>query len=259
MKQKLQDNLKRVRHRIEEACVRAGRRPDGVKLVVVTKVVSQEIIELLVELGVTDLGESRPQELCRRAAATSEWLSRQALDPFCSTVPPATAPKWHLIGHLQRNKVRTVLPWLHSIHSVDTLRLAEEIDNQSCELDKVTPVMLEVNVSGEKQKHGVPVAAAVHMADLFEGMRNVRICGLMTMAPLTDDQGAIRSVFERLKELFDEARAEGTVGKHFAHLSMGMSNDFELAIEAGATHVRIGSAVFQGIPRMAEPVETVEQ
>lgn len=254
MKRKLQDNLKRVRHRMEEACARAGRSPNSVTLVVVTKSAGLDIIRQLVELGVADLGESRPQELSRRAAATSEWLGRQALSP-ASSLPPDAGPRWHQVGHLQRNKVKLVLPWANLIHSVDTLRLAEEIDAQSGRAGRVTPVMLEVNASGEPNKHGVPVAATLHMAELLETLKNIRLCGLMTMAPLTDDESTIRTVFERLKELLDEARTEGIVGKQFTDLSMGMTNDFEYAIESGATHVRIGSAIFEGLQ---QPVGTVE-
>ncbi len=299
MKRKLQDNLKRVRHRIEEACARVGRAPNSVTLVVVTKSASLDIIRQLVELGVADLGESRPQELSRRAAATAEWLGRQARSPAWGATgglpsdtgvdrygtsdtgvdrytpasaragklpvapvpvapassPPEAGPRWHQVGHLQRNKVKLVLPWAHLIHSVDTLRLAEEIDAQSARADRITPVMLEVNASGESNKHGVPVAATLHMAELLETLRNIRLCGLMTMAPLTDDEGRIRSTFERLQELLAEARAEGIVGKQFTDLSMGMTNDFEYAVEAGATHVRIGSAIFEGIQ---QPVSTVQ-
>jgi len=246
MRRKLQDNLKRVRHRIEEACVRAGRPPKRVTLVVVTKYVSLDVIRQLVELGVSDLGESRPQELSRRAAATAEWLSRQARHPS-SPLSPNASPAWHQVGHLQRNKVKLVLPWAKIIHSVDTLRLAEEIDEQSGRAGRVTPVMIEVNAGNEPTKHGVPVAAALHLAELVATLKNIRLCGLMTMAPLTDDEARLRTVFQRMRELFDEAREGGVGGADFTSLSMGMTNDFEYAIEAGATHVRIGSAIFEGI------------
>lgn len=255
MRRKLQDNVKHVRQRIEDACARAHRSPQSVTLVGVTKTVALDVIRQLVDLGLRDLGESRPQELARRAAATWEWLNRARDHRFEAE---AIAPRWHLIGHLQRNKVRTILPWVTLIHSIDTLRLAEEIDNQSRQAERVTPVLLEVNVSGEAQKHGVATPAALHLAEMLTSLKNLRLCGLMVMAPLTDDVSVIRRVFERARELFDEARGAGIGGKAFTELSMGMSQDFEHAIEFGATMVRIGGALLEGIDQVPEPEESEE-
>ncbi|RJP35927.1 MAG: YggS family pyridoxal phosphate-dependent enzyme [Phycisphaerales bacterium] len=246
MKHQLRSNVDRVMERIHAACDRAGRRRDQVRVVIVTKYVALDVIRSLLEMGWRDLGESRPQELCRRAAATREWVERQIHNP-ANTLTLDDLPRWHLVGHLQRNKVKPVLKWAHVIHSVDTLRLAEEINAQSVEAAVTTDVLLEVNVAGEAHKHGVAVAAAVHLAEMIATLKRVRLCGLMAMAPLTDDPAPIRRVFERTGELFDEIRHEGIGGDDFTELSMGMTNDFEHAIEFGATLLRIGSAFFEGI------------
>ena len=156
-------------------------------------------------------------------------------------------PIWHMIGHLQRNKVKTVLPWVDLTHSVDTLRLAEEINTFSAKNDRVTPILLQVNATGEANKHGVAVAAATHVCEQLETLPAIELCGLMAMGPLTDDRDAISRTFWRIRELFDEITGGRICGPKFTCLSMGMSNDFDLAIEAGATHVRVGSALFEGI------------
>ncbi len=136
MKRKLSDNLKRVEHRIHEACHRAGRDRRSVTLVAVTKYASLDLVRTMVDSGFAHLGESRVQELTKRAAAANEWLARRARDRSTAAMP---RPLWHLVGHLQRNKVKAVLPWVHLIHSVDSLRLAEEIDAQSGKIQRVTP------------------------------------------------------------------------------------------------------------------------
>jgi len=152
-----------------------------------------------------------------------------------------------MIGHLQRNKVRAVLPWIDLIHSVDSLRLAEEIDLQSSKLGRVTPVLLQVNSADEPQKSGVAVAAATHLAEQITSLEHLEVRGLMAMAPQTDEVDRIRHVFGRTRELFEEIVLERICGPEFKELSLGMSQDFEEAIEFGATYVRIGSALFEGI------------
>lgn len=251
MKRKLSENLKRVEHRIQEACHRAERDPRGVTLVAVTKYASLDLVRTMVDSGFAHLGESRVQELTKRAAAANEWLARRARDPSTAARP---RPLWHLVGHLQRNKVKAVLPWVHLIHSVDSLRLAEEIDSQSGKIQRVTPILLQVAASDEAGKGGVAVVAVTHLAEQIASLEHIEVRGLMAMAPLTDDQDRIRHTFERTRELFDEVRAERVCGPAFKELSLGMSNDFELGIEAGATHVRIGSALFEGIELPAPPV-----
>lgn len=253
MKRKLTENWKRVLGRIEEACGRAGRNPSNVTLVAVTKYASLDIIRTLVDMGVTHIGESRVQELTKRAASINEWLSRRARDINAGAKP---RPNWHMVGHLQRNKVKAVLPWVDLIHSVDSLRLAEEIDAQAAKIGRVIPVLLEINAAGEVSKQGVAVAAATHLAEQVGSLPHIKLRGLMAMAPLTDDESIIRSAFGRVRELFDEIVGERLCGPDFGDLSLGMSNDFEYGIEAGATYVRIGSSLFQGIELAPEPAQT---
>ncbi len=244
MRKQLEQNLADVRSRIEAACARASRDPAGVRLVAVTKSAPFQAIRELVDLGVADLGENRVQELAFRGERMKSELQQKA-----SRTPEAriVCPRWHMIGHLQRNKVRAVLPWAELIHSVDSLRLAEEIDDQSRRVSQVTPVLLEVNAGGETAKHGVAVAAATHLAEQMESLENLRVCGLMSMAPFTDDETVIRQTFERVQELFEEVVTERISGPDYRELALGMSNDFEIAIEYGATIVRVGSGLFQGI------------
>ncbi len=151
-----------------------------------------------------------------------------------------------MIGHLQRNKVKQAIDIASLIHSVDTLRLAEEINSSAAKMNLSPQVLLQVNTSLESQKYGVPVGAAIHMAEQIETLPNLKLVGLMTMAPLTRNKDVIRACFVRAKELFVEIKGERVVAPHFTELSMGMSSDYEIAIEEGATILRIGSAIFAG-------------
>ena len=149
-----------------------------------------------------------------------------------------------MIGHLQRNKVKQTLQLCDTVHSVDTLRLAEELNTQAHKLGTRANILLQVNCSGEPQKYGAPVGAAIHLAEHFATMPNLRLTGLMTMAPLTRDKDRVRASFARAREIFEEIHGERIAGSKFRQLSMGMSQDFEIAIEEGATMLRIGSAIF---------------
>jgi hypothetical protein len=214
--------------------------PEDVKLVIVTKSVGIEEIEEVVRLGFNHLGENRVLQLKKVAAQVAEF--QQHADDKASP----REIHWHMIGHLQRNKVRQVLPITSLIHSVDTLRLAEEINGAAAKLNLRPRVLLQVNTSNEPQKYGVPVGAATHLAEQIATLPNLQLIGLMTMAPLTRDQDVIRGCFMRARELFYEIQGEKIVGKEFTELSMGMSSDYEIAIEEGATILRIGSAIFAG-------------
>jgi len=154
------------------------------------------------------------------------------------------APRWHMIGHLQRNKVKKCLEVTRLVHSVDSLRLIEEIHNWAFKKDREVDVLLQVNCSGEAQKDGCAPAAAIHLAETIDSMVHLRLRGLMTMAPFSDDPEDARPAFQMCRELFDEIRKEGIGEDRFGLLSMGMSGDFELGIECGANIVRIGSAIF---------------
>lgn len=238
---KIAERLQRVKNSIISACERTSRAVSEIKLVVVTKSASLEEVQEVISLGEAELGENRVQQLKRVSAQVEDFLQAGAGG---DNLPEKV--NWHMIGHLQRNKVRQVLPIASLIHSVDTLRLAEEINSTAAKLDICPKILLQVNTSMEPQKYGVPVGAATHLAEQIETLSNVKLCGLMTMAPLTRNTEIIRACFVRARELFMEMRGEGIVGKEFRELSMGMSSDYEIAIEEGATILRIGSAIFAG-------------
>lgn len=238
---KISEKIKRVKDTIDSACVRAGREPDGVKLVVVTKSATVEAVKQVIDLGFTELGENRVQQLKKISTQIAELLQGSDGDS-----PSPTKVNWHMIGHLQRNKVRQVLPIAALIHSVDTLRLAEEINTAAARLNLTPRVLLQINASDEPQKYGVPVGAATHLAEQIETLSNVQLAGLMMMAPLTHNKEIVRACFVRARELFAEMRGERIVGPQFTELSMGMSSDYEVAVEEGATILRIGSAIFAG-------------
>ena len=232
------ENVKRIWANVAAAAGRAKRDGGNVQLVAVTKAVGIEQIKTLIELGVTDLGENRVQQLVPRVGEVAEWLGRRRK-------APAPAVRWHMVGHLQRNKVRQVLPVVEMIHSVDSLRLAEDIDTRGERAGLVANVLLEVNCSGEDQKYGVAVGAVTHLAEQICTLRNLRLLGLMTMAPLTRDPEKARPTFVRLREIFEDMISEKVGGKEFRQLSMGLSQDYQVAVEEGATIIRVGTAIFE--------------
>lgn len=238
---KISERIERVRGTINSACARVGKDPGEIKLVVVTKSATIEAIKEVIYLGLVELGENRVQQLKKVSAQIDEFLQGGDGD---STLPEKV--NWHMVGHLQRNKVRQVLPIASLIHSLDTLRLAEEINASAAKLNLCPRVLLQVNTSNEPQKYGVPVGATTHLAEQIETLPNLKLVGLMTMAPLTHNKDVIRACFVRARELFIEMRGEKIVGPEFTELSMGMSSDYEVAIEEGATILRIGSAIFAG-------------
>lgn len=238
---KIEDKIKRVKDNIHAACDRAGRKPDEVKLVVVTKSADIDAVKHVINLGMTDLGENRVQQLKKVSGQINEYLQGSPENGVT-----ADDISWHMIGHLQRNKVRQVLPVASLIHSVDTLRLAEEINTAAAKLNLRPKILLQVNTSNEPQKYGVPVGAVTHLAEQIETLPNLELIGLMSMAPLTHNKDIVRRCFTRAKELFVEMKGEKIVGSNFRELSMGMSSDYEIAIEQQATIVRIGSAIFAG-------------
>jgi PLP dependent protein len=235
------DKLRRVRERIARAAEASGRSADAVTLVGVTKYVSAAEARQLADAGCTDLGESRPQELWAKAAALEEQL------PSIASVP-----RWHLIGHLQRNKVRRTLPVVWLIHSVDSQRLLATIDKewQSLRLERSdlrerVPVLLEVNTSGECAKHGLEPSQVEAAVTAMTGYPHVALCGLMTMAALEGGADVAARNFAALRELRDALRRHAPACVRLDELSMGMSGDFEVAIREGATIVRVGSALWE--------------
>ncbi|UCC22879.1 MAG: YggS family pyridoxal phosphate-dependent enzyme [Planctomycetota bacterium] len=238
---KISERIKQVKETIDSTCARVGRDPSEVKLVVVTKSATFEGIKEVIRLGFVDLGENRVQQLKKVSAQVTEFLNKTE----GNSAAPETV-NWHMIGHLQRNKVRQVLPISSLVHSVDTLRLAEEINASAPKFGLCPRILMQVNTSNEPQKYGVPVGAATHLAEQIGTLPNLKLVGLMTMGPLTRNKDLIRACFTRARELFVEMRGERIVGPEFTELSMGMSSDYEVAIEEGATILRIGSAIFAG-------------
>lgn len=216
MRHKLRANLDAVEERINKACVRVGRRRADVTLVAVTKSVSTEVAALLPELGVFDLGENRPQELWRKA----EVLPKEI--------------RWHHIGHLQRNKIERTLPLVQMIHAVDSVRLLQALEQEAAKLQREIFVLLEVNASGEVSKQGFKPTELPGLG----GLNHVQVRGLMTMAALQEPE-ACRPTFVAMRKMRDQMGLQD--------LSMGMSNDFEVAIEEGATLIRLGGVLFEGI------------
>lgn len=223
----LSDRLREVRDRVD-AAVRRGGHGQAVTIVGVTKTHGPDAVQAAWDAGIQDVGENRVQEALPKMDATS--------------VPV----RWHLIGHLQRNKVKPILPLVSVIHSIDSLRLAEEIDQHAAKANKKVPVLMQVNASEESSKFGVAVGASVHLAEQIDSMENVQLIGLMTMAPLEGGDEAARRTFLRTREIFEEMKWHKIGGTGLKHLSMGMSNDFETAIEEGATMIRVGTLLFGG-------------
>lgn len=219
-------NLSQVRTQIAEAARRVSRSPEGITLVAVTKTISIDRIQRVVEAGVLDLGENRVQELVDK-------------------LPLVKGPvRWHLIGSLQTNKVKYIIDKVFLIHSLDRWSLAEEIDRRARQHGLQCRVLVQVNISGEESKQGLAPREAAEFIRKAATLPGIRICGLMTMAPFEAEAEATRPVFRGLRKLAEEISALNIPGVSMDVLSMGMSNDYQVAIEEGATLVRIGSEIF---------------
>ena len=226
------ENLAAVRGRIEDACRSAGRPVGDVRLVAVTKYARWNWVQALVAAGQTDLGENRPQQMAERARKAGELASPVA---------------WHLIGQLQRNKAKLAIEHATLVHAVDSLRLAERLSRLAAERETTVKILLEVNVSREENKNGF---AAVELKGRWKDLLSlpaIEPVGLMTMAPIVDDPADARPVFADLRELRDDL---ASTERPLPELSMGMSGDFEAGIAEGATIVRIGSALFEGVAEL---------
>ena len=226
--QLITENVARIREQIAAASLASGRSPASVKLVAVTKYADLSAMAQLLKTGCSDLGESRPQDLWRKAKIL-EMVPRPI--------------RWHFIGHLQRNKVKRTLPLVTLLHSVDSLRLLEEI--QATPMPRPASVLLEVNISGESAKHGFAPAEMPAILDSLPRFPQITVQGLMTMAPLNSTPAAARRSFAQLRELRDQLLPNCPDCATLTELSMGMSGDFSEAIIEGATLVRIGSALFE--------------
>ena len=227
MDETIQSRLKRVKDSITETALACGRDPKTVKLVAVSKTVPADRILAAIEAGVKDLGENYVQE----AREKIEALGRETV-------------AWHFIGHLQSNKAKYVVKLFDLIHSVDSLKLAEELDKRARAIGKVQKVLVQVNISGEATKSGIDTEATVALVRQIAPLDNLAICGLMTMPPYFNSPEKVRPYFRALKELHNLIRREAIANVHMAELSMGMTGDFEAGIQEGATLVRIGTAIF---------------
>lgn len=228
--EQLAENIAAVRTHIAEAARKAGRDSQEITLVAVSKTKPIELVEVAYNLGVTDFGENRVQE---------------ALPKIEHFHPPAL--RWHLIGHLQSNKAGKVVEPFALVHSVDSLHLAQVLNHHAQENGKRLPILLQVNVAGEASKEGMAPDETPELAGQIAALPALQIEGLMTIAPLVSDPEEVRPVFRELRRLRDRLRAE-IPASTWAHLSMGMTDDYRVAIEEGATIVRVGRAIFGARP-----------
>ncbi|MFZ3063987.1 MAG: YggS family pyridoxal phosphate-dependent enzyme [Nitrospirota bacterium] len=222
------ENIENVQNRIKRAAEKVGRDAKDIKLVTVTKTVDVNRIKEAVEAGLRIFGENRVQEAQKKVASYEFRV-------------PSGKIEWHFIGHLQTNKVKYAVQLFDMIHSIDSTALAEELNKQAAKINKIQDALIEVKLSEEETKHGVPKNELMELIESTKDMKNLNILGLMTIPPFFDDAEKTRPYFRRLRELRDVAVKNGY---NLPELSMGMSHDFEIAIEEGATMVRIGTAIF---------------
>jgi pyridoxal phosphate enzyme (YggS family) len=222
----LRENLERIKEKIRVKSELVGRDPQKITLVTVTKTVEADRVEEAIAAGVNIIGESRVQE----AKEKYEKVESRVI--------------WHLVGHLQRNKAKDAVKIFDLIHSVDSAKLAKEIDKQARKVGKIQKILIEVNVSGEESKYGLSPEGVIPFLQEVSGLPNIKVEGLMTMAPLYENPEDCRPCFKKLKELVEKVKTENIKNVEMTYLSMGMSNDFEVAIEEGSNMVRIGRAIF---------------
>ncbi|HZO99545.1 MAG TPA: YggS family pyridoxal phosphate-dependent enzyme [Terriglobia bacterium] len=227
----IKENIEKVRDRMAAACRRSGRSIDDVKLVAITKTVPPDRVQQAWEAGIRDFGENRVQEARGKIASLAGL--------------PAT---WHLVGHLQTNKAKAALELFEWIHSIDSLRLAQRLERLARDEGKRLRVLLEVNLGGEPTKSGVSEAALTELVTQIAQLRTLDLCGLMTIPPFFASPEDVRPCFRRLRHLAAEINSRQLPNVRLTQLSMGMSHDFEVAIEEGATMVRIGTAIFGSRP-----------
>lgn len=222
----LSENLRDVEKRIEEACKRSNRDPKEVTLIAVSKTKPVEMLQEVYDAGARNFGENKVQEIMDKYDHLPQDIH------------------WHMIGHLQRNKAKYIVDKVQMIHSVDSLRLAETIDKEAKKKNVTVPILIEVNVAEEDSKFGLSLEEVTALAEEISKLSNVRVCGLMTVAPFVEDPEENREVFRSLKKLSVDIAAKNINNVTMSVLSMGMTNDFEVAVEEGATMVRVGTAIF---------------
>jgi len=217
-----------VRARVGAAAQRSGRKPDEVRLIAISKTHPASVIKQVCQLGATDFGENRVQEAEGKIAE----IGREQV-------------RWHLVGHLQANKARRAVSLFDVIHSVDTLDLAKRLDRLCVEEGRESlPILIQVDLGHEETKSGIDELELTHLVEALGPLTHLKLIGLMTLPPFFDDPEQSRPFFRRLRELRDELNQRGAFGDRTGELSMGMTHDFEVAIEEGATMVRIGTAIF---------------
>ncbi|MDD5923025.1 MAG: YggS family pyridoxal phosphate-dependent enzyme [Eubacteriales bacterium] len=223
----IKENIEEVRRRIREAAIRSGRNPEDVTLVAVTKLHEADEMNEAIDAGVTDIAENKVQEILRK---------KEDVKPV----------RWHLIGHLQTNKVRQIIDQVVMIHSVDSVKLAKEIDKRAAQHGLVMDILIQVNIAHEDSKFGIDEDDLDRMIrEIADECSNVRISGLMCIAPFEENPEDTRPCFREAKRLYDKyANGEHTDRIDFKYLSMGMTNDFEVAVEEGSNMVRVGTAIF---------------
>ncbi|MDR2042918.1 MAG: YggS family pyridoxal phosphate-dependent enzyme [Clostridium sp.] len=222
----ISQNLAEVYRRISQSCQKAGRDRKEVVCIAVSKTKPNAMIEEAYRAGVRDFGENKVQELAEKAAALPGDI------------------RWHMIGHLQRNKVKDIVGRVFLIHSVDSFRLAEEISRQARRKDVEVNILLEVNVSGEESKFGITPEEAPELAQAVAALPSIHVKGLMTIAPFVENPEENRKYFKQLRQLSVDIRAKNIDNVHMSVLSMGMTGDYQIAVEEGAVYVRVGTGIF---------------
>lgn len=222
----IKENLSRVQENIQNALIRSGRSKDDVTLIAVTKTVEAEAINEAISLGISNIGENKVQEINRKYDNIDENVN------------------WHMIGHLQSNKVKYIIDKVNLIHSLDRLSLAKEINKRALQANLTKDVLIQVNVAEEDSKFGLKVEKVIPFIESILRFESIRVKGLMTMAPFTNNPDEVRFVFRDLRKLTLEIEKRNYENVEMKYLSMGMSNDYEVAIEEGANMVRIGTAIF---------------
>lgn len=228
LQERLEMRLKDIRSRIQEACKRAGRNPEEIKIIAVTKYTSLEMAEQVLALGLQHIGENRWQDVKPKWEA----IGSRAI--------------WHFIGSLQTNKVKDIIGKFPYIHSLDRLSLAQELERKAAARNETVQCFIQVNVSGEESKHGLPPEELEAFAASLSDMPHIKVVGLMTMAPYDLEGEAARPVFRGLRQLRDSLNEKHILPYEIKELSMGMSGDFEVAVEEGATYIRLGSVLVGG-------------
>ncbi|MGB7604586.1 MAG: YggS family pyridoxal phosphate-dependent enzyme [Lutisporaceae bacterium] len=222
----IKNNISAIKEEIKQACLKSGRSSEEITIIAVTKTIDIERINYAVDCGLLNLGENKVQEIMDKYDAVDKSV------------------KWNLIGHLQTNKVKYIIDKVELIHSVDSIKLAEEISRRAEKNNLIKDVLVQINVAMEETKFGINIEEAVDFVKSASSFNNIRIKGLMTIAPYDEDVEKVRPIFRQLKKKFDELAQMNIPNTEMKYLSMGMSNDYNIAIEEGANMIRVGTAIF---------------